>query len=323
MADCLKGEDGKRVLYTASSHGAECEAGSDIVLRLDRQEDDDDDNEKAEGFSIREYALISESMWFKALKWHSDYCTTIKDIRCSLAAEDNEDDVFPIQIRLSMIWHSKSGVAKICRMDNPVHIFERACQIFDVKSGLLRIWDFSGQIMEVFEGGGTMIPHDCLMQAGEEVLVEIQVYRLPDFSKNMDTRKYENLIGKRSRSQGSFDSCLSKMNGTIEHESPLSFQSYSRGNSEGVLLGLTGLINLGNTCFMNSAIQCLAHTPKLIDYFLGEYKKEINYGNPLGMNVSDILPVLMWVLNVKLEDCIFSAQLYCFWPLCIACSHSW
>ncbi|XP_031424285.1 ubiquitin carboxyl-terminal hydrolase 4 isoform X1 [Clupea harengus] len=48
--------------------------------------------------------------------------------------------------------------------------------------------------------------------------------------------------------------------------------------------GLCGLSNLGNTCFMNSALQCLSNASPLTDYFLNdEYEAEINRENPLGM----------------------------------------
>ncbi|CED82890.1 Ubiquitin C-terminal hydrolase [Phaffia rhodozyma] len=56
------------------------------------------------------------------------------------------------------------------------------------------------------------------------------------------------------------------------------------GSNERSRKGVMGLSNLGNTCFMNSAIQCMANTNELNRYFLSEvYKDEINRSNPLGM----------------------------------------
>jgi hypothetical protein len=64
--------------------------------------------------------------------------------------------------------------------------------------------------------------------------------------------------------------------------------------------GVVGLYNMGNTCYLNSSIQCLSHTPIFRDYFTSKcYLNDINTTNPLGhqgrlAQVSAVLINSLW-----------------------------
>ncbi|KAG2622259.1 hypothetical protein PVAP13_3NG274300 [Panicum virgatum] len=252
----------------------------------------------------RSYALLAADLFTKARDWHID---SVKSAgKYSSLTEDGSVNIYPIMLRVS-VTQDNALTVKIGKKDNSSENFRRANKILTADSEPVHIWDFSGRTTYILMNAWNRMPHDS-KSADHEMPLEIQIY---DLSKPV-----------ANGADGKRDGLALTLGGSVFSNGSITDMDLdsSSGSSKQVGSGLTGLDNLGNTCFMNSAVQCLAHTSKLVDYFLGDFCKEINTHNPLGMKgelayaFGDLLRKLWAIDRTPVAPRQFKAKLARFAP---------
>ncbi len=68
-------------------------------------------------------------------------------------------------------------------------------------------------------------------------------------------------------------------------------------------MGMTGIRNITNSCYLSSSLQCLSHTVGLTNYFLqGNFADELNLTNPLGTQGKLAIGFAKLIRQLWLED---------------------
>ncbi|XP_062202626.1 ubiquitin carboxyl-terminal hydrolase 8-like isoform X2 [Phragmites australis] len=253
----------------------------------------------------RSYALVAADLFTKAREWHVD-SAKLAGKKLPLI-EEGSVNIYPIMLRVSATRDTNALTVKIGKKDNSPENFKRANKILTADSEPVHIWDFSGRTTYILMNEWNRMPQDP-KSADQEMSLQIHIYDLSEPMAN-------GADGKKS------DLALTMGSSIFSNGSTMCMDLDSSSRiSKKVGSGLTGLDNLGNTCFMNSAVQCLTHTSKLVDYFLGDYYKEINPHNPLGMKgelayaFGDLLRKLWAVDRTPVAPRQFKAKLARFAP---------
>lgn len=249
----------------------------------------------------RSYALVAADLFEKARAWHLDSLKS--NGKNVLLTEEASVNIYPIMLRVSVTRGTNALTVKISKKDNSAENFKKANKILVPDPEPVHIWDFSGRTTFILMNEWNRMPQDP-RSSDQEMPLEIQFYDISEPAANGAAGKKDELaltMGSSGLSNGS----LMDLDGGICKQ---------------VGSGLIGLDNLGNTCFMNSAVQCLAHTSKLVDYFLGDYHKEINPHNPLGLkgelaySFGDLLRNIWAIEGTSYSPRQFKARLARFAP---------
>lgn len=216
-----------------------------------------------------DFIILSEPLWKLFLKWYPD---SGPEIPIELIDHPEEHKPVPILFELTFRVFLEERHAPKGEMKNiEVHvnkyqtikdIKEQACQHFQLEPENTRLCDYWNQQLSIPINDEAKYIYTLHLVDTQELLLQ---RRNPGGSFPRPVRKLSRTMS-RTNSSMAIDPGL--------------FKNYVQKKT-----GKIGLANLGNTCFFNSAVQSLSHTPMFFNYFLSpDWRADINSGNRLSTN---------------------------------------
>ncbi|KAH9774862.1 ubiquitin carboxyl-terminal hydrolase 10 [Citrus sinensis] len=257
---------------------------SDIIQNGNGSSEGDDLEVRRNLEEGQDYVLVPQQVWEKLFCWYKGGPALPRKMISEGIVNEKRVEVFLLCLKLIDSRDNSQTVIRLSKKNlfNKL-IHSIACAVLHLLfTWKARIWDYfnkqrSTSPLDVSD----QTLDDAMLQMDQDILLEVQV-------DNEPSRSSLTIAGGPALSNGHttgyrFNQYPGSSFGSTFMDMDDGYDSYNTAK-KGEKGGLAGLQNLGNTCFMNSALQCLVHTPDLAQYFLGDYSDEINTENPLGMH---------------------------------------